>query len=155
MKQPEYSDFEANELLHHALSIALGMLNNDTGFPPFCLAVTVSGKRLNKIVDTSIETDPAVLASSLRAAICRDCASLQYRCVAFTRNVMVADDLEKPEDAIEVTIQQLGATHTTCYLPYRRVNGRPVPGEIYATEPVESFFPADPQEDPSGPPDHE
>jgi hypothetical protein len=144
MHIPPYSEIEANEILNRAIGIATGFLKDQRGFPPFCLAITVSGRRINQVPDTSITEDPAQLADMLRQEVRSSCARLRFRCVAFTRHVSVESESGELQPSIQITIEQLGPKHVTCYLPYQVTSsGEIQPGELYATEPVESFFPVD------------
>jgi len=69
-------------------------------------------------------------------------ARQELRAVAFARNIdyLSAEDHSKI-DAIEVDLDHLGEPAVTCMLSYKLGDrGKPIPGELFAIEPRESFF---------------
>lgn len=65
----------------------------------------------------------------------------RYRAVALARNVEYRSAHDgSPTDAVQVTLDHKEGPAVTCYLPYQLVQGRVIPGELFAVQPQERFF---------------
>ncbi len=132
--------FECDNLLSKALSLAKRQLSSAGGFPPFCLAISIGGEVETLVSDSGASSNSAALVDALRDTVKERVARLEYRAVAFARNVVLAT-ANKEEMAVQVSIDHAsGIVSVTCYLPFQFIEKSLVEGEIYATECEERFF---------------
>ncbi|THD02728.1 hypothetical protein B1810_12435 [Panacagrimonas perspica] len=132
---------ETNGLLNEAIEMALKLTAEHGSNFPFCMAVTVKGERLNIAADdTAVSGYDALLAlvqQQVRSAI----ADKQLRAVAVARHVTLrAGPVKAGTEAIQITLDHLQDSASTCYLPYSVSDGQIEPGELFATDPVDTYF---------------
>jgi hypothetical protein len=138
---PELEDFqrvEANQVLNAAIEMALKLLATHEDFIPFGIAVSISGEHQNVVADDTLTSDRKVLSDTVRNALREGCDKFKYRTIALAQCVVVKGTPDS--NAIQVTVDQGIGQNVTCYLPFSRKNGELVPGELYATEPIERFY---------------
>jgi len=132
---------EQNGLLSEAIGMALKLTAEHGSHFPFCMAITGEGERLNIAADdTAVSGYDALLGlvqQQVRAAI----ADHQLRAVAVARHVTLrAGPVQAGTEAVQITLDHLQDSASTCYLPYTVVDGQIEPGELFATEPVDVYF---------------
>jgi hypothetical protein len=133
---------ECDTLLNEATKMALRLVEAHGHHFPFCLAVTATGERTNFAADDREVRDPDVLFETVRQSVLTAIRNRQLRAVALVKNVRYHHaDESTPRDAVQITLDHLREDRgCTCYLPYRLIDGRVVPEELFATDPVEAFF---------------
>ncbi len=133
---------ECDALLDDAIKMALRLIEALGHHFPFCLAITTAGERTNFAVDDREVRDSDMLYDVVRQSVLASIRDRQLRAVALVKNVRyhLAKDAT-PRGAVQVTLDHLReARGCTCYMPYRTVDGRVMPDEVFATEPVEILF---------------
>jgi hypothetical protein len=132
---------ECDALLDEAIKMALQLIAANGNHIPFFLALDAAGKRTTIAPDDTQIRDPDVLFESIRQHILAAIRDKQLRAVALARNVRYhRSDDPTPWESIQVTLDHLKDKACTCYLRYQIVDGQVVPGELFATDPVEKFF---------------
>jgi hypothetical protein len=124
------------------MKMALRLIEAHGHHFPFCVAITTDGERTNFAADDREVGDADVLVDVVRRSVLTAIRGGQLRAVALAKNVRyhLATDAA-PREAVQVTLDHLReARGWTCYLPYRIIDGRVVPDEVLATEPVEVLF---------------
>jgi hypothetical protein len=81
------------------------------------------------------------LLAGLRQHIHDALREKRYRAVALARNVEYQSARDGSRmDAIQVILDHAQGSPVTCYLPYQKVRGAVIPGELFAVNPEERFF---------------
>src|SRR5437763_4950511 len=121
--------------------MALRLIETHGSHIPFCLTITTAGERTNIAADDIEIRDADVLFESVRQHVLTAIRDRQVRAVALAKNVRYhrTDDLT-PRESIQVTVDHLHYRACTCYLPYRIIDGRVVPEELFTTDPVQRLF---------------
>lgn len=133
---------ECDALLDEAMKMALRLVEAHGRHFPFCLAITSAGERTSFAADDREVQDGDVLFDAIRQRVLTAIRDRQLRAAALVKNVHyhLAKDAA-PREAVQVTLDHLReARGCTCYLPYRMIDGRVVPDEVFATDPVEVLF---------------
>lgn len=139
---PEFLAFfhaEGDATLNHAVEMAIKMIEKYESVIPFAVVIKGDGERVVIAPDDRVTTDRQILADTVRSTLRDGFGKLEFRTVAFVRNVVV--DGSERISAIQITIEQVFGKHVTCYLPYEIIDGKLSPKELYATAPVEKFIP--------------
>lgn len=132
---------ELNSLLNDAIEMALRLVEKHGSHIPFCMAITTAGERINVATDDSGLPGADVLLVGVRQHIKDALREKRYRAVALARNVEYRSAQDGSQtDAVQISLDHEHGSPVTCYLPYRRAQGRVVPGELFAVEPEERFF---------------
>ena len=143
---PEFMAFmqaEGDRLLNDAIEMAIKLIEKNESCIPFGVVILAGGEREFVVPDDRVTSDRQILADTVMKALTDGFSCLKFRSVAFVRNVVVANDSPQ-KTAIQITIEQIVGRHITCYLPYTLENGKFIPDNLYATNPVEKFLPAAP-----------
>jgi hypothetical protein len=132
---------ELNLLLSDAIGMALRLVEKHGSHIPFCMAVTTSGERTSIAADDSKLPGADALLAGVRQHIRDALRERRYRAVALARNVEYQSARDGSRtDAVQVTLDHEQGSPVTCYLPYQKVRGAVIPGELFAVKPEESFF---------------
>jgi hypothetical protein len=133
---------ELNSLLNDAIGMAIKLAEKHGSHIPVCMAISTSGERIDIAADDSAMRGTDALLAGVRQHITDGVRQRQYRAVALARNVEYRSARDgSPTDAIQITLDHKDGLPVTCYLPYQLTQGRVVPGELFAVQAVETFFP--------------
>jgi len=140
-----HSKLDADRLLNASIEMAKKLLERLGGFLPFGIVITVQGgKEVKVAVDDTDLKDPQAIADLLRQKLREGCAKLEFRCVALVRNITRIKDDGRESTEIQVTVEPMTDEGVTCYLPFQlSPQGVVDAGPLYATKPVERFYPED------------
>lgn len=132
---------ELDALFDDAVKMAIRLIEKHGSHFPFGMVVSVYNERANIAADDRNVRDSEILFQSVRERIIAGVRNEQFRAVALAKNVAFRRaPNEAPTQAIQVTLDHQEAAASTCYLPYKIVEGRIITCEVLATEPLERFF---------------